>query len=589
MADYSVKSTQINPVANAVTPQAGVTDQSGEMLGKAIAGAIGPAVELYGTVKEQDFKREAEQEFRSNLGYTADPLGNQYAPMTQGEKEINQMVDRASQMGVMGAGANAALYLSAKVRTKIAKEPWFAERYQRASGQINQEYAQTVDLLNAAATKNLANQTEQQKALARKQKEVYDNASGSGLSFSIPIDLMDMEQLTTANQAALQKKAESFEYDLYLKQKGDVRADASEARASAKEGRAASQFGTIRNKEAFATFSNNVLASRETYQSQLMTEKFYSFVDSGMIASNPAEAQKQFNAAVSEHLTQLRTNLNTPVMGQDGNPVFLDRESAQQAYLRLEAQANSYGEFIFGEKSNSAVVASQAKSLKDKYGLDILKDPLLGRLGSLPIGVQQSVWGTLNLDENIRTGLSTSARGLFTAQDKAQAISSAAQGLPVDPALNPIATAAAIAAIDPAVANQEPQVFNNFLSQVSGQISLINPNERPQAYIKVMRQEIASIVGSLPDPAGATENMRRIAAQQIYDLQVGIGPVYSTVKYNNGQFNSDNPLAAQTVQSLNGVMKILETIDPYGPIQFGSRDALAQKFFGVRLPEAQPQ
>lgn len=592
MADFSIQSTQINPVANAVTPQAGVVDQSGEILGKAIAGAIGPAAELYGTVKEQDFKKEAEQEFRMNLGYTVDPLGNQYPPKTAGEKELDQLVDRASQMGVMGSGNNAALILAARAREKIAKEPWFAERYKRAAGQINEEYAQTIQLLSAAAEKAAANQSAEEKALEAKRKEVYDNAAGSGISFTdakgqaVPIDLMDRNELILANQLALEQKSERMAYDLYLKKQGEERAVAGEERAKAKEGRAVASSDTTRSKEAFAQFSNNVLGKRETAGSERITNRFYSFVDSGLIATNPAEAQKQFNAAATEELVRLRTELNRPVIGDDGKPIFLDKASAQAAYERLDAQINSYREFIFGEKSNAAVVAANAKYLKDSYDLDILKDPLLGKVLSLPINIQQNVWAKLNLDPNIEAGLQTSARNLFTAQDKAQAISNMADGKPVDPAMNGIATAAAIAGIDPAVATQQPQMFNNFLSQVAGQIPSISPNERPQAYVKVLRTEVADIVGNLPDPSGATENIRKIAAQMIYDLQTGLGPAISTVQYSGGQggqFISTNPATKQTVDSLNTAMKILETVDKHGPIQFGSRDALAVKFFGVNM------
>lgn len=582
-ADFSIQSTQIGPVANTVSAQGGITDQSGEIIARAIAGAVGPAVELYGTEKEQEFKKEAEQQFRMNLGYTADPLGNQYPPMTAGEKEINQLVDRANQMGIMGAGDNAALVLATKVRTKIAKEPWFAERYKRAESQINKEYEQTVGLLNAAMEKAAANQSAAEKALAARRKEVYNNAKGSGIAFTKPIDLMTEDELIVANQYALEKKAEQVALDTYVKVKGEERAVSREGRAVAREGRAIAERQDSLGKEAFVKFNNDVLSRRETTESQRMTDRFYSFLNSGLIATNPTEAQRQFNAALAEHLVQLRTRLNQPVMDPEGNPVFLDKAEAQKAYERLEAQGKSYAEFIFGEKSNAAVNASTAKSLKDKYDLDVLKNPNIGRLLALPIAVQQNVWGSLSLDASISKPLEAAARGLFSASDKADAISNAALGNPVDPGLNNVATAAAIAAIDPAVAQQDPQVFNNFLSQVAGQINLINPVERPRAYLKVIRPEIAGIVGNLPDPSGATENIRTISAQMVYDLQVSLGPAINEVKYSNGQFTTTNPAAQQTADSLNGVMKVLEIVDPYGPIQFGSRDALAQKFFNVNM------
>jgi hypothetical protein len=569
-----------------------VVDQSGEIIGKAISGAIGPAVELYGTVKEQDFKREAEKEFRMNLGYTADPLGQQYEPKSPGEKELDQLADRASQMGVMGAGDNAALVLAARARAKIAKEPWFAERYKRASGQINEEYAQTIQLLNAAAANAAASMSADEKRLAARRKEVYDNAAGAGVSFPKPIDMMNDDELTEANQYALAKKSEVAAFDFYTKQKGEERAEKSAGRAEASAARNEDRFYATRLKEAYAQFNNSVIGGRETLVSDKMTTLFYSFVESGLLASNPAEAQKQFNAGKLTFLTQARSELNAPVVDpKTGQTVMLDKAEAQAAYQRLEAQAESYNQFIFGEGSNAAVSAAQAKALKDKYDLDVLKNPRLGRVLSLPMAIQQSVWSKLNLDAGIRTGLEEDARGLFTANDKAQAIADAADGKPIkDPALQPIATAAAVAAIDRTVAMQDPQVFNNFLSQVAGQITLINPTERGGVYKKVIRQEIADIVNTLPDRSGATENIRRVAVQQIEDLQRQAGPAISTIKYGkNGMFVSTDPRTASTVESMNGILKVLETVDPYGPISYGSRNELAKAFFNVNIGTAPTQ
>jgi len=595
--DFSIQATQISPVQNAVTPQAGVVDQSGEIIGKAVAGAIGPAVELYGTWKEQDFKREAEKEFRMNLGYTADPLGQQYEPKSPGEKELDQLADRASQMGVMGAGGNAGLVLAARARAKIAKEPWFAERYKRAAGQINEEYAQTIQLLDAAAANAAASMSADEKRLAARRKEVYDNAAGAGVSFTkqgapFPIDMMNDDELTEANQYALMKKSEVAAFDLYTKQKGEERAEKSAGRAEAAAGRSQARFDTTRSKEAYVQFNNNVIGGRETLASNELTKKFYSFVDSGLLASNPAEAQRQFNAGKLTILTQARSELNAPVVDtKTGQAVMLDKAEAQAAYQRLEAQAESYNKFIFGEGSNAAVNAAQAKALKDKYDLDILKNERLGRILSLPMNIQQSVWSKLNLETGIQRGLEQEARGLFTANDKAQAIADAADGKPIkDPALQPIATAAAVAAIDRTVAMQDPQVFNNFLSQVAGQVTLINPLERLNVYKKVVRPEIADIVNTLPDPSGATENIRRVAVQQIEDLQRQAGPAISTIKYGkNGMFVSTDPRTASTVESMNGILKVLETVDPYGPISYGSRNELAKAFFNVNIGTAPAQ
>jgi hypothetical protein len=592
MADFSIQATQISPVQNAVTPQAGVVDQSGEIIGKAIAGAIGPAVELYGTWKEQDFKREAEKEFRMNIGYTADPLGQQYEPKSPGEKELDQLADRASQMGAMGAGDNAALVLAARARAKIAKEPWFAERYKRAAGQINEEYAQTIQLLDAAAANAAASMSADEKRIAARRKEVYDNAAGAGVSFTKPIDMMNDDELTEANQYALTKKSEVAAFDFYTKQKGEERAEKSAGRAEASAARNEARFYTTRSKEAYAQFNNSVIGGRETLVSDKMTKLFYSFVESGLLASNPAEAQKQFNAGKLTFLTQARSELNAPVVDtKTGQAVMLDKAEAQAAYQRLEAQAESYNKFIFGEGSNAAVNAAQAKALKDKYDLDILKNERLGRILSLPMNIQQNVWSKLNLETEIQRGLEQEARGLFTANDKAQAIADAADGKPIkDPALQPIATAAAVAAIDRTVAMQDPQVFNNFLSQVAGQVTLINPLERLNVYKKVIRPEIADIVNTLPDPSGATENIRRVAVQQIEDLRRQAGPAISTVKYGkDGMFVSTDPRTDNTVESMNGILKVLETVDPYGPISYGSRNELAKAFFNVNIGTAPTQ
>jgi len=592
--DFSIQATQISPVQNAVTPQAGAVDQSGAIIGKAIAGAIGPAVELYGTVKEQDFKREAEKEFRMNLGYTADPLGQQYEPKSPGEKELDQLADRASQMGVMGVGDNAALVLAARARAKIAKEPWFAERYKRAAGQINEEYAQTLQLLDAAAARAAANMSEAEKILAKKRESVYTHAAAAGISFTKPIDLMDEQELIAADQQALLKTSELAHLDEYRATKREERAVRADERAEERLGFSRDEFQagqTDRGREAFATFNNNVMAGREAYYSQKLTDTLYSFIDSGLLTTNPAEAQNQFNAGSTRILANILTELNKPIIDPNtGQPVFLDRKSIDDTYRRLVDQVDRYRESFYGKGSNADVVASQAKALKDRYNLDILKDPVLGKIFSYPFGIQESIVASLRLTENDMPELKKSIRGLLTTNDKAQAISSVMQGNPVDPALNNVATAASIAGIDPAIAMQDPQVFQNFLSQVAGEVSLINRNERPKAYLKIVRPEIANVVGNLPNPETATENIRKVAQQQIEDLQRDIGPLIGNLRYGkDGVFVSTDQRANNTAAALNGVMGVLEIVDKHGTIRYGSRDELAKKFFNVNIGTAPAQ
>jgi len=137
---------------------------------------------------------------------------------------------------------------------------------------------------------------------------------------------------------------------------------------------------------------------------------------------------------------------------------------------------------------------------------------------------------------------------------------------------------------------QDPQVFQNFLSQVAGEVSLINRNERPKAYLKIVRPEIANVVGNLPNPETATENIRKVAQQQIEDLQRDIGPLIGNLRYGkDGVFVSTDQRANNTAAALNGVMGVLEIVDKHGTIRYGSRDELAKKFFNVNIGTAPAQ
>jgi len=333
------------------------------------------------------------------------------------------------------------------------------------------------------------------------------------------------------------------------------------------------------------------MSGKEAYYSQQMTDQLVSFIDSGLLTSNPAEAKTQFSAGSTRILANILTELNKPIIDPDtGEPVFLDRKSIDDTYKRLKSQVENYNEVFFGPNSNAGIVAAQGKAIKDRHNLDLWKDPVLAKVFSYPLPIQESIVASLRLTESDMPGLRESLRGLVTANDKAQAISSAMQGNPVDPALRNIATAASISGIDPAIATQDPQVFQNFLSQVAGEVSLINRNERPKAYLKIVRPEIANVVGNLPNPETAAENIRKVAQQQIEDLQRDIGPLIGNLRYGkDGVFVSTDQRANNTAAALNGVMGVLEIVDKHGTIRYGSRNELAKAFFNVNIGTAPTQ
>jgi hypothetical protein len=592
MADFSIQSTNINQVANAVTPQAGVVDQSGEMLLKAAGGAVAGGLELYGTVKENQFKSEMEKSFRMDLGYTADPLGEQYTPMTAGEKEVAQKADRVAQLQSMGRSTNAELGLEARLREKIAKEPWFAERYRRAAGAVGSEYKQTIELLRAQEAQAAASITAEQAARNKQVNNVQSNLMQAKLAPPKPVDTMSPEELTFWNWQAIMKLQND---DLVQQEATRV----EQVRAARAEGRAEQSFAWQASDRAQTDFSNNYVANVEKQVLPALSKEL-DFLMKGINLSDPAAAQEQFNSGALAVGRQLDVAFGTTVQAADGTVLRVDPAIAQQSRARVQATIDNLNEYLFGDKSQFAIRARTLEDLKTRYGVDVFSNPTVGRLlasGLAPELLRTSVADALRTEEgkSIITELAGQVvRAVATTENRLQGVVNATTGLPVDPAVAPGATAATISIVaDPNAATNSPNAFYNSLNYSAGQIWAVQKLDRAGIYNRIFNDKLAQDVASLPADkrAGAALSVQRIAQQNISDLKADAGGALSNIRYGDGKFVSsvEEPFSQALATKMNVALGVLEQVDTFSPNARGSRDALARDFFEVQVPEQAPQ
>lgn len=591
MADFSIQSTNINQVANAVTPQAGVVDQSGEMLLRAAGGAVASGLELYGTVKENQFKSEMEKSFRMDLGYTADPLGEQYAPMTAGEKEVAQKADRVAQLQSMGRSTNAELGLEARLREKIAKEPWFAERYRRAAGAIGSEYKQTIELLRAQEAQAAASVTAEQAARNKQVNNVQSNLMQAKLAPPKPVDTMSPEELTFWNWQAIMKLQND---DLVQQEATRV----EQARAARAEGRAEQSFAWQASDRAQTDFSNNYVANVEKQVLPALSKEL-DFLMKGINLSDPAAAQEQFNSGALAVGRELDVAFGTTVQAQDGTVLRVDPAIAQQSRARVQATIDNLGEYLFGDKSQFAIRARTLEDLKTRYGVDVFSNPTVGRLlasGLAPELMRAAVADGLMTNQGAISELSGQVMNVVnaTTENRLQGVVNATTGQPVDPAVAPGATAATISIVaDPNAATNSPDVFYNSLNYSAGQIWAVQKLDRVDIYKRIFNDKLAKDVASLPADkrAGAALSVQRIAQQNIDDLKADAGGALSNIRYGDGKFVSSvqEPFSQALATKMNVALNVLEQVDTFSPNARGSRDALARDFFKVQVPEQAPQ
>lgn len=591
MADFSIQSTNINQVANAVTPQAGVVDQSGEMLLRAAGGAVASGLELYGTVKENQFKSEMEKSFRMDLGYTADPLGEQYAPMTAGEKEVAQKADRVAQLQSMGRSTNAELGLEARLREKIAKEPWFAERYRRAAGAIGSEYKQTIELLRAQEAQAAASVTAEQAARNKQVNNVQSNLMQAKLAPNKPVDTMSDEELTFWNYQAIVK----LQRDDLLQQEATRQTQARQARA---EGREEQQFAWQASDYAKKDFAEKYVFSIESQILPALSKEMDSLLK-GVNLTDPEAAQQQFNAGSLVVQRHLDIAYGTTQQAPDGTVLRVDPAVAQQSRARVQATIDNLGEYLFGDKSQFAIRARTLEDLKTRYGVDVFSNPTVGRLlasGLAPELMRAAVADGLMTNQGAISELSGQVMNVVnaTTENRLQGVVNATTGQPVDPAVAPGATAATISIVaDPNAATNSPDVFYNSLNYSAGQIWAVQKLDRVDIYKRIFNDKLAKDVASLPADkrAGAALSVQRIAQQNIDDLKADAGGALSNIRYGDGKFVSsvEEPFSQALATKMNMALGVLEQVDTFSPNARGSRDALARDFFEVQVPEQPAQ
>lgn len=371
MADFSIRSTNQNEIANEITPKAGVRDDSlAQFVGTANQ-AVGTGLEMYANKKTQDFRKDAESAYRLTLNLD-ESMGDPNSPETQSLLDFRRNVDRYGQMSKMGLGTKAQLLLEMDMRQRMEAEPYLADRYREVASKLKSDYAQITQM---ADEQFAAGQKDNDKRIARIDKWLFATGTttevpdGMGGMAFVPLDQMSEDQLNWIEQKA------QLAYN--TKKAGDALWD-DQSRAMAME-----KHGFARNAEGRAQGSYGMQVAdynRANYQrsyagavtAQLTREAYNT---TALIAADNTKSDEEksriLRAQQVEIANKIRDNL---LMTPDGKPTGISPSDAAAVADKFIAQTiTPLHEIYVGENSLPSELQRRLEALDRQSALDLGK------------------------------------------------------------------------------------------------------------------------------------------------------------------------------------------------------------------------
>lgn len=416
MADFSIQTTGQDAIANEVTPKAGVRDDSLAQFVGAAGQATEAGLEIYGTKKAQDFRKDAESGYRLTLGLD-EKMGEANAPETASLLEFKRNVDRYGQMSKMGLGTKAQLLLEMDMRQRMDAEPYLADRYRQVAAGLKSDYAQ---ITQAADEAYAAGQKVNDKRLARIDKWLFATGTTTevpdgmgGLSF-VPLDAMSEDQLNWIEQksqlAYNQKKAGDAMWD------AQARAMQVESHGFSRnaEGRAQGSYGMSVQNFNDTNYQKNYIGATTARLSREIYDK------ASRIASNPQfseeEKSRQLRALEVDVAAQVKENL---LLTPSGNPTGIKPSDAAAVGTAIISQTFApLHELYIGENSLPSELQRKLDAMDRQAGYDLGMDAAriratvntFGPAGG--VAVAEAILAERGADNALITGVSENVRNL---------------------------------------------------------------------------------------------------------------------------------------------------------------------------------
>jgi hypothetical protein len=216
MAQFGIDATGTYNVQNAVTPQAGAVDRSGEMLIGAAGSAIEGGLQLYKAKKVSDITQAAETEVATEVGMLSDIFKEgEKPPSLEQYKESLARANQAMEIGGLNAQDRATLRVKSLIRKKSAENPWFANTYAQIGNQVLSNYSDQLALFSKMeeALQTSAGASADIDKAVRKQAETLQGQSRLNPGFVIgtaPIEAVQNYILEAQRISEAEKRAEEL-------------------------------------------------------------------------------------------------------------------------------------------------------------------------------------------------------------------------------------------------------------------------------------------------------------------------------------------------------------------------------------------
>ena len=411
MAQFGTDATGTYQVQNAVTPQAGVVDQSGEMLLRAAGTAIEGGLAVYKTKKVSDVQQEAEAAVATEVGVLQDIFKDgKETPSLQQYRDSLARANQAMEIGGLNVQDRAMLRVKTLVRKKSSENPWFAQTYAQIGEQVLSNYSDQLGLLSRmedaiqASSGTQADIDKKKREDAIKLRDSTNENPGFDL-LSAPIEMVDQFRMKAQGIQEDGKKAEE------LKAAADqARAErqlaATERGASAAERSAAYQEnqreGLVRDNQF-----GNVVSSKFSKRINSRITQYVKLQGSGQLVASASDIQKD----AAQQMAQMRMDFANEV---DSYP-WTDTVEKARVVEQFDKRMVALSELFTGDMSEMQQKARQITQIETENRLNVLETmPVMARINAI-VGPNASalfIQNAINKDSETRLALAREYEGL---------------------------------------------------------------------------------------------------------------------------------------------------------------------------------
>lgn len=414
MAQFGIDATGTYQVQNAVTPQAGVVDQSGEMLLRAAGTAIQGGLAMYKTKKISDIQQEAEAAVATEVGVLQDIFKDgKEPPSLQEYRDSLSRANQAIEIGGLNVQDRATLRVKSLIRKKSSENPWFAQAYAQIGQQVLSNYNDQLSLyanMENALQKASVSGGNTEKAI-RKQAEALQAQSRLNPKFVIataPIEQVQDYILRAQDLSEKEKTAKELR-DAATAAAQERAARASERTAVASETTAQYTAGKREGEQRDSRFGSNLISRYNTRTSSAI-EMFATNLNSGQLIMSEEEIKKD----AADKIRQLRSSFQE----EWSSYPWTDTTERNAVKAIFEDQVKGIEDIFTGNLSDIKIRAQQLDDIVTRTRLDAFSSaPTLSKvsaIGGAP-AVGAVISAAINNDESLQLDMKREFGGLTGA------------------------------------------------------------------------------------------------------------------------------------------------------------------------------